>query len=159
MAKAIESDLTAAEHTLKELLVGSLVLAAGIRAGFPFLQFANDVAGLESLLQIDSPITLSPAPEIPADLTPDQKDHLALMQLDSQEVTQLHCDANGTLTLKFHGGRSLIVSGTACDDSNPEPWVVTQTNVKTTEGGAKVVSLGYSGFAVWKRTPDLPDAH
>ena len=79
MADANESDLTAEEHTLKELLVGSLLLAAGIRAGFPFLQFANDVAGLQSLLQIDSPITLSPAPEIPADLTPVQKDQLVLI--------------------------------------------------------------------------------
>ncbi len=87
------------------------------------------------------------------------KDHLVLMQLHSQEITQLHCDANGTLALEFHGGQSLTVSGNPSDDSNPEPWVVTRTNAKTTEGGAKVVSLGSSGFVVWARTLDLPDVH
>lgn len=157
MAEAEESDLRAATRTLEELLVGSLVLAAGIRAGFPFVQFANDVVGSESLLQIDSSIALSPAPEIPAGLTPEQRDHVTLMRVDSLEVTGLQCDPDCTLTLRFHDGRSITVGGAPNGMSGAEPWVVTQSNLSTVKGGAKVVALGSSGFAVWESTPDVPD--
>jgi hypothetical protein len=153
MPQAKDTDHTTAQRTLRELLVGSLVSAAGIRAGFPFLQFAKDVSGMESILQIDSQIALSPVAEIPAGLGSDQRDHLTLMTLDSQEVRDLQCSPDGTLILRFHGGQSLTVDGIANDVSFPEPWVVTQSNINTTEGGAKVVSLGPSGFAVWEASP------